>query len=70
MVTGGGTAGTGGAVAVAGTGTGAVVVPGTVVTGTTPAMMTMAPMMATMMPGIALGILKALFLGNLDSTKI
>ena len=62
VVTGGGTAGTGGAVAAGGAGT-AVVVPGTAVV-TAPAVMTVAPAIMAMMPGIALGILKALFIGN------
>ena len=59
VVTGGGTAGGGAAAGGAGT---AVVVPGTVVA-TAPAVMTVAPAMMAIMPGIALGILKALFIG-------
>ena len=43
---------------VAGGGATTAVVPGTVVTSP------MAPVMMTMMPGIAIGILKALFLGG------
>ena len=61
VVTGGGGSAGGGAIGGIGSG-GAVLVPGTAVV-TAPAVMTAAPAMMALMPGIALGILKALFIG-------
>ena len=62
VVSGGGTTGgaaTGGATAATG---GAAVLPGTVVTTTTPMMTT--AMMSGLLPAVALGIVKAIFLGK------